>query len=121
MSGNDAVRAPVKMVMGDRGDPVPIPDGIVSAIVHQVLCSIGLAGVGEEHGGPSVVRRQEAQLGSTMALIARETTRAAQKVEVLDALADAAVAYRKSVRKGKGEKSARAKLFEAVAARKASS
>jgi hypothetical protein len=120
MSGNQAIRAQVKMVMADGGKPAGLPDGLVTAVVRQTLHSIGFDGVGDEPRGPAGVGDPEVQLDGSLALIARETERAAQRVEALEAVADAAGAYRKSVRKGKGEKAARAKLFEAVAMRKAS-
>ncbi len=120
MSGNQAIRAQVKMVMADGGKPAGLPDGQVTAVVRQTLYSIGLDGVGDEARGRAGVGDPGVQLDGSQALIARETLRAVQRVEALEAVADAAAAYRKSVRKGKGEKAARAKLFEAVAMRKAS-
>ena len=119
MSGNQAIRAQVKMVMADGGKPAGLPDELVTAVVRQTLHSIGLDKVGDEHRGPAGVG-DPVQLDGSAALIVRETLRAAQQVEALEAVADAAGAYRKSVRKGKGEKAARANLFEAVAMRKAS-
>ncbi|MBF6557715.1 MAG: hypothetical protein IVW52_16455 [Acidimicrobiales bacterium] len=120
MSGNQAIRAQVKMVMADGGKPAGLPDELVTAVVRQTLQSIGIDEVGDEHRGPAAVGDPGVQLDGSAALIGRETLRAAQRVEALEAVADAAGAYRKSVRKGKGKKAARANLFEAVAMRKAS-
>jgi hypothetical protein len=120
MSGNQAIRAQVKMVMADGGKPAGLPDALVTAVVRRTLHSLGLDEMGDEPRGSAGVGDPGVQLDGSLALIARETMRAAQRVEALEVVADAAGAYRKSVRKGKGEKAARAKLFEAVAMRKAS-
>jgi hypothetical protein len=120
MSGNQAIRAQVKMVMADGGKPAGLPDGLVAAVVRRTLHSLGLDAVGDEPRESAGVGDPGVQLDGSLALIARETMRAAQRVQALEVVADAAGAYRKSVRKGKGEKAARAKLFEAVAMRKAS-
>jgi hypothetical protein len=120
MSGNQAIRAQVKMVMADGGKLAGPPDGLVTAVVRQTLHSIGLDAIGDEPRGTAGAGYPEVQLDGSLALIARETMQAAQRVEALEAVADAAGVYRKSVRKGKGEKAARAKLFEAVVVGKAS-
>jgi hypothetical protein len=72
VTGNDAVRAQVDVVMADPGNAARISDAPVRG-----------------------------------------------RTEALDALAAAAVRYRKAVQKGKGRKAAQARLFEAVAAWKA--
>jgi hypothetical protein len=105
----------VNMVMAGQRGASRIPDELVVAIVRHVLVAIGIEDAAVEEDPPAGVRRMENRLEASRELIARQTARTTRKMAALDAVAVAADGYRESVRKGKAGKSARTKLFDAVA------
>ena len=116
MSGNQAVRAQMAVVVRPPGEENSVSDALVTAIVRSVLDSLGSERADDEEESPDHVRELEARLETSRELIARQTAPMAERVEALETVASAASAYRKAVRRGKNEKSARKQLFNAVAA-----
>jgi hypothetical protein len=116
MTGNQAVRAQMAVVMRPPAKESGVSDALVTAIVRRVLDTLGSERADDEEGSPDLVRQLETRLETNSDLIARQTAPMAERVEALERVAAAASAYRRAVRRGKSEKSTRKQLFNAVAA-----
>jgi hypothetical protein len=114
---NEAIRAQVKVMMADgagAGEPAGAgeSDELVDAVLGLVLETMGIEApavgletstLGSQHGGRS-----------PRELTARQAAAVVERIEPLTAVVDAADRYRKAVGKGKREKKARKRLFEAL-------
>jgi hypothetical protein len=121
MAGNEAVRAQVVMAMRRPGAVIGPSDALVMAVVRRVLGALGFEPADEEEGAvPPGADEIETRLEASGELIARQTAPMAERLQALDTLAVCADRYRRAVRRGKHEKAARKKLFDAVAAWKES-
>jgi hypothetical protein len=111
MTRNEAVRAQIKVMMAD-GAGAGETDALVNAVVSLVLETMGVdspdVGAVRSTLGPGD------RPGSTRELAALRVATVVERLEPLTAVAEAGERYRKAVRKGKGEKKARKRLFETI-------
>ncbi len=113
MNRNDAVRAQIRVMMADGAGPTGDADALADAVICLVLEAMGVE--------PSRVDELAAMRPGRLQASTRQqaAVRAGTVVELLEPLivvAQAAERYRKAVAKRKGEKKARRRLFDAVAA-----
>ncbi|HEV3281794.1 MAG TPA: hypothetical protein VG032_09345 [Acidimicrobiales bacterium] len=113
---NEAVRSQLMVMMADAAGAGEA-EVLVNEVVSLVLETMGVESPDAARVFPSDPRDRRL---STHELAALRAAAVVDKLEPLTAVADAAERYRKAVRKGKGQKKARKKLFESVEAWKES-